>query len=498
MNGVMLGGKPLKCARPSNIPAALPLIQAITDEASREPRIYVSAIHQDLSESDIRSVFEAFGPIREYETLDAANDAVAAMNLFDLGGQFLRVGRAITPPSRQPQNNLPPELQAVQAAAAAANKAIEEALTAPPVSTAVPANPQPSRHRSRERGGGRRSRSRSRSRKHKKDKKKKRRRSSEDEMETQPAPAAPPAPEQVDEDDGLNAKEKAKKTIEQLQKGDNSISQEEEMSITGSNARFMIMQKRPSCWSSDSEFCPTVGHTSATVPVDCVARREKTTRVCAQFTPRDPTVGIFWAVGVFLLFSDSLQLTLASFQSSVMVLKNMVSFEDVDDDLENEIREECSKYGSVKKVSVYQEAQSEAEDAEVVVKIFVQFHKTSGISSFSKQFWGLLAYATMWLLIGADKATGDDDLGTKLGEQLKIMVRTAPSLPLPPPDNGLSSSNIGTIVLVANITDALANPTVGILIESIKIPFFGCSSRVPECSNTLHLPTSPLYDSRAG
>ena len=45
-----------------------------------------------------------------------------------------------------------------------------------------------------------------------------------------------------DDEDGLNAKEKAKKTIEGL-KGDISISQEEEMSITGSNARFMIMQK---------------------------------------------------------------------------------------------------------------------------------------------------------------------------------------------------------------------------------------------------------------
>ena len=44
------------------------------------------------------------------------------------------------------------------------------------------------------------------------------------------------------DDDELNAKEKAKKTIETL-KGDISISQEEEMSITGSNARFMIMQK---------------------------------------------------------------------------------------------------------------------------------------------------------------------------------------------------------------------------------------------------------------
>lgn len=29
----------------------------------------------------------------EYETTQAANDAVASMNLFNLGGQYLRVGR---------------------------------------------------------------------------------------------------------------------------------------------------------------------------------------------------------------------------------------------------------------------------------------------------------------------------------------------------------------------------------------------------------------------
>lgn len=64
------------------------------------------------------SVFEAFGPIIycklaqgstgnrhkgygfiEYDTVQAANEAIASMNLFDLGGQYLRVGKAITPPN---------------------------------------------------------------------------------------------------------------------------------------------------------------------------------------------------------------------------------------------------------------------------------------------------------------------------------------------------------------------------------------------------------------
>lgn len=64
------------------------------------------------------SVFEAFGSIKycklaqghapnkhkgygfiEYETLQSALEAIGSMNLFDLGGQYLRVGRAITPPN---------------------------------------------------------------------------------------------------------------------------------------------------------------------------------------------------------------------------------------------------------------------------------------------------------------------------------------------------------------------------------------------------------------
>jgi len=32
----------------------------------------------------------------EFETKDAADDAAPAMNLFDLGGQHLRVGRVVT------------------------------------------------------------------------------------------------------------------------------------------------------------------------------------------------------------------------------------------------------------------------------------------------------------------------------------------------------------------------------------------------------------------
>ena len=36
--------------------------------------------------------FRGYGFI-EYETAQASSDAVSSMNLFDLGGQYLRVGR---------------------------------------------------------------------------------------------------------------------------------------------------------------------------------------------------------------------------------------------------------------------------------------------------------------------------------------------------------------------------------------------------------------------
>lgn len=51
----------------------------------------------------------------------------------------------------------------------------------------------------------------------------------------------------------------------------------------------------------------------------------------------------------------------------------MVGPEDIDDDLEGEVTEECGKYGQVKRVIIYQERQGEEDDADVIVKIFVEF-----------------------------------------------------------------------------------------------------------------------------
>merc|ERR1712071_696336 len=63
--------------------------------------------------------------------------------------------------------------------------------------------------------------------------------------------------------------------------------------------------------------------------------------------------------------------------SRVIILRNMVGPEDVDETLQEEITDECSKFGLVERVVIYQEKQSE-EDAEVIVKIFVEFKAGTG------------------------------------------------------------------------------------------------------------------------
>ena len=57
-----------------------------------------------------------------------------------------------------------------------------------------------------------------------------------------------------------------------------------------------------------------------------------------------------------------------------MVLRNMVTEEDLDEDLEDEVTSECSKHGKVERVVIYQERQGVEDDAEVIIKIFFSHH----------------------------------------------------------------------------------------------------------------------------
>lgn len=71
----------------------------------------------------------------EYDKAQSALDAVASMNLFDLGGQYLRVGKAVTPPVPLLTPTAPgglPAAAAVAAAAASAKITAQVSHQAPP------------------------------------------------------------------------------------------------------------------------------------------------------------------------------------------------------------------------------------------------------------------------------------------------------------------------------------------------------------------------------
>ncbi|KAK3546130.1 hypothetical protein QTP70_024489, partial [Hemibagrus guttatus] len=328
MNSVMLGGRNIKVGRPSNIGQAQPIIDQLAEEARAFNRIYVASVHPDLSDDDIKSVFEAFGRIKsctlarepttgkhkgygfiEYDKAQSAQDAVSSMNLFDLGGQYLRVGKAVTPPIPMLTPTAPgglPPAAAVAAAAATAKITAQEAVAGASILGAMTAGsvnlPQIPQAVMAAQAPG---------------------------VITGVTPARPVIPQVGLVNPVLasppvisaavaaaqEAKEKKEKEEEEAAldgTGQEMLSEQEHMSISGSSARHMVMQK--------------------------LLRKQ---------------------------------------ESTVMVLRNMVGPEDIDDDLEGEVTEECGKFGAVNRVIIYQEKQGEEEDAEVIVKIFVEFSAAS-------------------------------------------------------------------------------------------------------------------------
>uniref|UniRef100_A0AAQ4RL33 RRM domain-containing protein n=1 Tax=Gasterosteus aculeatus aculeatus TaxID=481459 RepID=A0AAQ4RL33_GASAC len=314
------GGETLRyvVGRPSNIGQAQPIIDQLAEEARAFNRIYVASVHPDLSDDDIKSVFEAFGRIKsctlardpttgrhrgfgfiEYEKPQSALDAVSSMNLFDLGGQYLRVGKAVTPPmpllTPTTPGGLPPAA-AVAAAAATAKITAQEAVAGASVLGALAAPQLLSQQMGIPQAV----------------------------MAAQapgvitgvttgtvllpqvglvnPVLASPPVlSNHAAASNQLERKEEKEESL-QDGTGQEMLSDQEHMSISGSSARHM---------------------------------------------------------------------------STVMVLRNMVGPEDIDDDLEGEVTEECGKFGAVNRVIIYQEKQGEEEDADVIVKIFVEFSMAS-------------------------------------------------------------------------------------------------------------------------
>ena len=103
--------------RQVNLPLLLPPFTAICNDEVNNTRIFISSIHPKLNQDEIEHVFSAFGPLklcrlapdvlaraahRGYgfvEFVDPADAALAVktLNFMELGEQWLRVRKAITP-----------------------------------------------------------------------------------------------------------------------------------------------------------------------------------------------------------------------------------------------------------------------------------------------------------------------------------------------------------------------------------------------------------------
>ncbi|XP_023338461.1 poly(U)-binding-splicing factor half pint [Eurytemora carolleeae] len=352
-------------------------------------RIYVGCINYDTREESIKQAFNAFGPIRsitmswdpttqkhkgfafvefetpegaqlaeeqmngvlvcgrnikvrnsvlfcadvctgygyvEYETLQCALDAISSMNLFDLGGQYLRVGRAVTPPDAKnlgPVSTAPPSaLPNATAMAAAAVSAKLTALDAVAKNKKIvlnfvqPTFFQKKKRRSRSRSRSREEREREKRRREEREKEKIKKEIKKEKESSKPIPVPPliTKDEALETPDALKNAAAAAQQLELLKKLDEgqepvTLAQHEDMSIKGVSARQLVMQK--------------------------------------------------------LMKNRS--------ESVVLLIRNMVGADEVDEELQGDIEEECNKYGKVEHVIIYKEQQDEDQNSEIVVKIFVEF-----------------------------------------------------------------------------------------------------------------------------
>jgi len=117
MNSASMWGRPIKVGRPTQAQPYLKTIESTVIDSKKSTCIYVSSIHEEMEENDVREIFAPFGEIVnmdmskdeisrtnkgyafiEYKTVKEANDALQSMNLFELCGKQLRIGKAISPP----------------------------------------------------------------------------------------------------------------------------------------------------------------------------------------------------------------------------------------------------------------------------------------------------------------------------------------------------------------------------------------------------------------
>ncbi|XP_037802972.1 poly(U)-binding-splicing factor half pint-like isoform X5 [Penaeus monodon] len=400
MNGVMIGGRNIKVGRPSNMPQAQTVIDEITEEANYYNRIYIASVHQDLSETDIKSVFEAFGKIKqcmltpgttpgkhkgygfiEYENSQSAQEAIASMNLFDLGGQYLRVGKAITPPgSCYGPLSAPTQMPTAAAVAAAAATAKIQAMDAlatnaiglvqglssspnsmsqippvgvvgsvPPIGSVSSVSPVGTVPPVGVVGG------------------------------TPPVASVPPVgvvtslPTNIGTSSSSGSAIPPPTVLTSLPVPGSSGSSPAPLPPATSNASTpSVAGSTP---SSTSNASAVGGEDRKPTHQEELAKKLMEDNE-PQTLQQQETMSIKGQSARHLV----MQKLMRKAESNVLILRNMVGAEEVDEQLQDEITEECGRFGTVNHVIIYQERQSDEEDAEVIVKIFVEFanpHETS-------------------------------------------------------------------------------------------------------------------------
>ncbi|XP_077544432.1 poly(U)-binding-splicing factor hfp isoform X3 [Haemaphysalis longicornis] len=374
MNGVLIGGRNIKVGRPSNMPQAAPILDQIMEEAKTYNRIYIASVHQDLTESDIQSVFEAFGKIRscklipsstpgkhkeygfiEYETNVGANEAIASMNLFDLGGQYLRVGRAITPPNAltpPSAQSCMPTAAAVAAAAATAkiqamdavaNNALALGLSSPGVLGSSPAAVIPP-----------------------------------------PGLAIPSLPGLVGPP-GVLPQPVLAANAPGIITGVTPVPPTAALiPPPGIVTTLPIATPKPPAVDVLGAAVLVPATTEASLkPAEAApaapeeGEEEEAPREEPQTLQQQENMMIKGSNARHMLMRKLMRRT----ESCVVVLRNMVAVEDLDDELEAEVTDECGRFGTVKRVIIYQERQSEDDNADIVVKIFVEFSQAQESAS---------------------------------------------------------------------------------------------------------------------
>lgn len=366
MNGVMLGGRNIKVVgRPSNMPQAQSVIDEIQEEAKQYNRIYVASIHPDLTEDDIKSVFEAFGPIRtcklaqgstpnrhrgygfiEYEGRQAAIEAISSMNLFDLGGQYLRVGRAITPPNALHGPSSSSHMPTAAAVAAAAATAKIQAMDAVATNAVLGLSKL----------------------------------SSQLGAQTAVLPGLQQLPTTLGITPAVPAATIPPPGI--------AIPQQIRAAvpiIPGTTGLSPVIQQAippPTLINPTQLAAPIVPIVTADAQkrADQQKKQEELQKKLLEETEpqtlqQQENMSIKGQSARHLVMQKLMRKT----ESRVVILRNMVGVEDVDDSLQEEIQDECSKFGVVERVIIYKEKQSDSvdDDSDTIVKIFVEFTQMS-------------------------------------------------------------------------------------------------------------------------